>query len=359
MADTCWVEGNELTGVFYIENSGGSGDGGLTPAVWERPGPFRTDANQRPLLQLYGDTLYPLAVAYGAGLLRVFEEVRELPVHFGDLPRYHWADPYVRYLRLQGVLDGYQDGTFRPDQAVTRAEALKIAYAAAAEAVDPGAPPPGFADVGTGDWFYPYVADARAKGFVQGIPCAEGTCFFPHQDVTRAEALKILAEVFRVDLVGLDSVVNSPEVSYTDVPSGAWFHPYVQWAARSLVVNGFSHLGIPTGEAILEGYSDGLFRPEQLVSRADMAKMATGSMLYCRATTSFHSCQGDPDSVSSQSLRFMRRKEVGLPPHPRARLRTPSYVGHAEPLRAAAVPAAGRQHPGGLRAAAPGRPDQD
>lgn len=70
----CLQQPNGVSGRFYIENSGG-----VTPAVWEKeffPGP--NNANT-PLLRLYGNTLYPLAVAYGAGLLVMFEDALSPP----------------------------------------------------------------------------------------------------------------------------------------------------------------------------------------------------------------------------------------------------------------------------------------
>jgi len=65
--------GTGTRGRFYIENSGGD-SGSLRPGVYEKALLYTNVDNHKTLLQIYGDTLYPLAVAYGAGLLQLFQE---------------------------------------------------------------------------------------------------------------------------------------------------------------------------------------------------------------------------------------------------------------------------------------------
>ena len=73
---------DKIVANFYIENSGGGlvGANGLTPRVYEKS-LYNTANNTKTLLRIYGDTLYPMAVAYGAGLLQVFiEDVIQPPI---------------------------------------------------------------------------------------------------------------------------------------------------------------------------------------------------------------------------------------------------------------------------------------
>jgi hypothetical protein len=68
----------QIRAEFYIENSGGGiglvpAAGGLTPRVYEKD-LYRTDDNNKELLRIYGDTMYPLAVVYAAGLIQTFIE---------------------------------------------------------------------------------------------------------------------------------------------------------------------------------------------------------------------------------------------------------------------------------------------
>jgi hypothetical protein len=73
------------------------------------------------------------------------------PSGFKDSDENAWYEPYVRYAKANGILQGYPDGTLRPEQPVNFAEALKIAYET----------------VGTetqeqeGEWYAPYFIHAR------------------------------------------------------------------------------------------------------------------------------------------------------------------------------------------------------
>lgn len=90
-----------------------------------------------------------------------------------------------------GIIQGYPDGTVRPDAPVNRAEALKILLRSARmeEARPTGTGALRFPDVPEGSWFAPYVEQASARGAVEGY--ADGT-FRPAAPITRAEAGKLL-----------------------------------------------------------------------------------------------------------------------------------------------------------------------
>jgi uncharacterized repeat protein (TIGR01451 family) len=301
MEESCTVDGSSrISGNFYIENSGGTSNS-LIPAVWKKEGAHPTGQNSLPLLEIYGDTLYPLATAYGAGLLKVYE-VATKPVPFTDVQDADWFAGYVRYMLLQGVIQGFQDGTFRPNNTATRAEALQMAYKGAGEDISPIPPNPGFADVNPADWFYRLVADAKAKSFVTGVPCGSQQCFNPNEAVSRAEAAKLVSILLKVDINHLNHVINSTPIPFSDVQASDWFYLYVYWLTSSKLENGFNDLGLPSGETLLRGYSDGKFHPEWLVTRAEMAKLLTNTMLYCRASTrGEHECGPQTTISGSQA----------------------------------------------------------
>ena len=100
----------------------------------------------------------------------------------------------VRY----GIIGGYDDGTFRADAQVNRAEALKIISLAAqlkiASESGGTVSPIYFSDVAGGDWFVEYVRQANDLGIVKGYE--DGT-FRPANPITRAEAAKIIYETMR------------------------------------------------------------------------------------------------------------------------------------------------------------------
>jgi hypothetical protein len=96
---------------------------------------------------------------------------------------------YVETAALRGLLSGYPDGTFRPNNPLTRAQAAKLLTSAREwPPVNPAEP--SFVDVGPGEWSYGYVEAAFARGVIGGY--ADRT-FRPNAHVTRSQLAKMLA----------------------------------------------------------------------------------------------------------------------------------------------------------------------
>jgi subtilisin len=96
---------------------------------------------------------------------------------------------YVETANFRGVVGGYADGTFRPNNPVTRAQAAKMLTTA--RAWPPVYPPePSFVDVQPWQWEYGYVEAAFSRGIIGGY---EDRTFRPHLHVTRAQLAKMLA----------------------------------------------------------------------------------------------------------------------------------------------------------------------
>lgn len=86
---------------------------------------------------------------------------------FSDLPPNHIAFPAVQYLVEHNVIRGYEDNTFLPDRVLTRAEALKISLLASGN-TPTASPDAGLTDVPTDSWFKPYVDGAVRQGIIKG-----------------------------------------------------------------------------------------------------------------------------------------------------------------------------------------------
>ena len=91
----------------------------------------------------------------------------------------------MTFAKRYGIANGYLDGTFRPEQPVSRAELVKLI--ASYFTVEGGTSP--FPDVPDGHWAAEVVSFAAEEGWVSGYP--DGT-FRPDAPVSRAEAVKIL-----------------------------------------------------------------------------------------------------------------------------------------------------------------------
>lgn len=80
----------------------------------------------------------------------------------------HWAENFIDNLRLRGVISGKAEGKFDPDAQITRAELVKIVINLFAISVDENLPETSFTDVKNTDWYAPYVEAAKENNIVIG-----------------------------------------------------------------------------------------------------------------------------------------------------------------------------------------------
>lgn len=119
----------------------------------------------------------------------------------------------ITFLVGEGVVEGYPDGTYKPNQTINRAELLKIILEAS-DADMLGAASSCFPDVSGNDWYVKYVCTAKTLGIVEGYP--DGT-FKPAQTVNFVEALKITELGYDLD---------------AGAESDPWYKRYVDTAAK-------------------------------------------------------------------------------------------------------------------------------
>ncbi len=120
--------------------------------------------------------------------------------YFSDVNESTEFSTYINWLKDQGVVQGYADGTFGVYKNINRAEFLKMLYETTFlidSASFPTKNP--FKDVPANEWYYKYVMQAYADGVVQGY--GDGT-FRPANNITLAEAMKIVQEAFFGDNIG-------------------------------------------------------------------------------------------------------------------------------------------------------------
>ena len=113
-----------------------------------------------------------------------------------------------------------------------------------------------FIDVSSEQWFAPYVWQLAEQRIVSGI---SKYSFQPSSLITRAAFVTILGRMCHAE------PMTPTEERFSDVPVQEWYAPYVEWASEAGIVN---------------GYSDGSFRPNQSVSREQMAAMLFRFMEY-------------------------------------------------------------------------------
>lgn len=118
----------------------------------------------------------------------------------------------IEYLKEKDVVDGYSDGTFKPDNKINRAEFTKIIIGAKfdQETIDScieknvatGSKTVFFPDVPRDAWFAPFVCVAKTKGIISGYP--DGT-FKPENNISFAEEAKIIVNTFGFEVEAGDN----------------------------------------------------------------------------------------------------------------------------------------------------------
>ena len=172
---------------------------------------------------------------------------------FPDVQVGHKNFDAIKTLKNWGVLGGYPDGTFKPYNSINRAELLKVLMEGLGYSPSVGQYSNCFPDVGT-DWFAPYVCFAKDQNWISGYQ--DGT-FRPGASVNKAEAIKMLIEVFEVTAVN-PQIGNTP---YTDVPFEAWFAGYVQTAISvSILEESLGGPFSPGADMTRGGFSENLYR---------------------------------------------------------------------------------------------------
>lgn len=152
----------------------------------------------------------------------------------------------IEYLVSTGTLAGYQDGTFKPEQTINRAELMKILVAG--QGIDPNAEQYNscFPDV-TSEWFAKYVCYAKENGWVVGY---EDGSFKPSQTVNKVEAAKMIVGAYEITLATEESELTSSFL-FTDVSSSDWFYGHVM---------GLVALGVIEKEGYLYVGAEGMTR---------------------------------------------------------------------------------------------------
>lgn len=159
----------------------------------------------------------------------------------------HWATEDLSKWAEKGVLLGYQDGTIKPDNNITRAEFVTLInnvfgfYELSQEQ---------FIDVDKTKWYSDEISKARASGYIAGY---ENNVFKPENFITRQEAVVILAKVFEIQS-------NSNHLSkFID---GNTVKEYAKESVSALLEKGY-----------ITGYKDGTIKPDNYITRAETIKI--------------------------------------------------------------------------------------
>jgi len=171
---------------------------------------------------------------------------------FKDVFPSHDSYVAVAYLHQDGTIKGYADGTFGPDKSINRAETLKIILKGSKINPTINVKAGIFPDVKSADWFASYVAKAKDLKIVKGDEKTGN--FVPTRQVNKAEFLKMLLIANKIDVKSAQITKKTP----TDIPSDAWFAPYMKYAYE---------------RGIISANSRGLLEPQKFLTRSEVSNM--------------------------------------------------------------------------------------
>ena len=145
---------------------------------------------------------------------------------FNDVAKGCWAANYIGYMQQFGIVTGYEDGSFRPDAPVTRAEFAAIA--SRFEKLTQGSA--SFTDVPDTHWAVKYINFAATRGWVTGY--VDGT-FKPEHSITRAEVAAVTCRLLErsADQTYIRSHIGELR-TFADVPDTHWAYWYAMEAAN-------------------------------------------------------------------------------------------------------------------------------
>ncbi len=156
----------------------------------------------------------------------------------------HWAAMPINTMLNEGIINGYPDNTFRPDQVIKRAEFITLinkayCFTATAEINYP--------DVNKTDWFWEEICKAKAASYLSGY--VDGN-IKPDNDVTRQEAAVIIARASKMGAGYKEELAHFKDAA--DIP---------EWSLGALAAL--------TAKGYIGGYPDGSIRADRSISRAE------------------------------------------------------------------------------------------
>lgn len=164
---------------------------------------------------------------------------------FSDLTSDHPNYEAILYLKEHGIIDGYEDGTVKPDIEITRAELLKILVEAVVLTPETLEYNRCFTDVEVIEWYTRYICYAKSQGWVEGYE--DGT-FRPGNTINNIEVLAMTFDSQELFMEKWYTITNP----FDDVDASSWYGPYVAYAKDNGIIDRTNNLYNP-GELITRG----------------------------------------------------------------------------------------------------------
>lgn len=169
------------------------------------------------------------------------------PPTFNDVPDGDWAEEAIKELASKGIIEGYGDGSFRPNNDMNRGEVAALLTRFL------GIEPTGEGSINDSDgWSDGYINALVVNGLVKGYGNNE---YHPSDSITRAEFVVILARAIDKGLIARPTTTTQRTFTDSDV--------FPEWATDAI--------NLAAQYGIIQGYDDGSFGPDRPITRAEVA----------------------------------------------------------------------------------------
>lgn len=167
----------------------------------------------------------------------------------------YWGATYVDYLYTAGITTGYDDGSFRPNQNITRAQfsVMLFRYLGLNEADYANVTLPFADNASIPEYAVPAIRALYTEGIINGSTGSDGKLYFnPGASLTRAQAATMIG---RTQAKGYATT----DLTFADAAS---IPSYATYYIQTMVAQG-----------VISGYADGTFQPNAYITRGQMAKI--------------------------------------------------------------------------------------
>ncbi|WP_394188527.1 S-layer homology domain-containing protein [Paenisporosarcina quisquiliarum] len=219
---------------------------------------------------------------------------------FSDVPTSYWAHTSIDYVANLKIVNGYEDGTYRPKDPITRSQAAKL-LASALKLDLSTLYSPKFQDVSKNHSAYNEIAKLTELGIFQNK-----TYFNPNEYLTRGQMSKIVSEGFNIVVDDIN------KHKFRDVSKDYWAYDYIHTIAEVKIASGVDQFH---------------FDPTGYVTRAHMAAFIHGALefkkielryqaVYDYVTSKYIFSENEFPSYSNKTIELINveRKNQGLMP---------------------------------------------
>lgn len=242
---------------------------------------------------------------------------------FSDVSPNHPVFEAVEFLKAQGIISGYADGTYQPGKKVNRAEAVKILVAPLVNQQQLLAfNATVYQDIPGNAWYLAFVEAARQSfGFIDGPPAK--ILFYGERPVQKAEFLKMLLKANKVDTNAFSEIRLA--LSSDVVNPDEWYYPHMRYALSS---------------SMTMISADGLLSPGRELTRGDVALFLYRFMMY-KAGRRTQALLSEAETEIQNVLNSLDKNDIAQAEYASARALIAARGAHAsrpqEPIVQAAV----------------------